>query len=354
MTDEKKTPIEKFKEEVDAAKQHEVDAAIENLRRQLRRKDNDYNLLRDDFEQFKQSSSWLDLLARSYVEPKPITRSKKTGTAEGTIIGIASDWHSLEVVDPATVSGLNVYNSKIARESIERFFQGCLAWVDVLRSRIEINTFVLAFLGDLITNMFYDDAKETNEGSPQEEILFCLDRIISGIRLLKEEGMFDKIIIIGCDGNHGRDSKEGYSRASTRVKHSYEWLMYKFLELWYAGDDNVSFDIAQGYHLYKQIYDVMLRFHHGDKIRYYGGIGGVTIPANKAILEWNKGRKADLDVMGHWHKFMNPDLFLANGSVIGYSAYSIASKVGFERPQQSLLLIDSKRGITSVNRIYVR
>jgi hypothetical protein len=68
-----------------------------------------------------------------------------------------------------------------------------------------------------------------------------------------------------------------------------------------------------------QIYDVTVRFHHGHSIRYAGGVGGIYIPTNKAIAQWNKGRHADLDVFGHFHQLRDGGNFICNGSLIGYN-----------------------------------
>ena len=32
-----------------------------------------------------------------------------------------------------------------------------------------------------------------------------------------------------------------------------------------------------------------------------GGVGGITIPLNKAISAWNNQRMADYDILGHYH-----------------------------------------------------
>ena len=355
MTDiDKQTPIDRFKDEVDASKQHEVDTKMADLRGEADRHKRRYDDLLNAYNTFRGQCGWLDALSIDYTPPKVIKAKSKTGTGEGTAIALASDWHVYETVKPEQVNGLNSYNPDIAKLSVTEFFNGILAWTEIHRTRLNIKTLVLALLGDFITNMLFEDAKEDNAGPVQEEVLFALRLICGGIDMLLENGGFDKIIIPCCAGNHARDIKEVH-RASGKSLHTYEWLMYKFMsEFIYQDDSRVEFQIVDGYHNFLNIYGKIVRFHHGDWVRYMGGIGGLTIPMNKAIKAWNVGSPVDFDAFAHWHQTMNPGLFISNGSVIGYNPCAVKIKAEYERPQQSLLIADSERFITSINRIYVR
>jgi hypothetical protein len=57
----------------------------------------------------------------------------------------------------------------------------------------------------------------------------------------------------------------------------------------------------------------LIRFHHGDYIKFNGGVGGISIPVeNKSIeLEWCS--RAALDVFGHFHQIV----MWRRGSVMG-------------------------------------
>ncbi len=82
-----------------------------------------------------------------------------------------------------------------------------------------------------------------------------------------------------------------------------------------------------------------MRFHHGDAIRFAGGVGGVTIPLRKKIAQWNKRRTTHLDVLGHFHQFIDGWDFVGCGCLVGYDAY--ASEIGgeFQQPTQTFLVI---------------
>jgi hypothetical protein len=82
----------------------------------------------------------------------------------------------------------------------------------------------------------------------------------------------------------------------------------------------------------------------GARIRYGGGVGGLTIPANKAITQWNRLKHADFDCFGHFHQAFDGGTFISNGSMIGYNAYAISIKAAYEEPVQMLFGIHSKLG----------
>jgi hypothetical protein len=109
---------------------------------------------------------------------------------------------------------------------------------------------------------------------------------------------------------------------------------------------SAQFVISDGYHLYLDVAGQTVRIHHGDGLKYQGGIGGLTIPVEKAIASWNKGIQADLDIFGHWHQSQQSPKWICNGSLIGHNAYSIAIKAPFEPPSQTYFLLDKRHGRT--------
>jgi hypothetical protein len=82
-------------------------------------------------------------------------------------------------------------------------------------------------------------------------------------------------------------------------------------------------------------------------------VGGIYIPVHKALAGWNRGQRADLDLFGHFHQQVDGGSFVCNGSLIGYNAFALSIKAALERPQQTLLLIDKKRGRTCTWKILV-
>ena len=277
------------------------------------------------------------------VDTYEITPVKGTGTAEATPVLVASDWHVEENVKSSVVSGLNRYDLDIAKQRSTRFFQAGLRLVRLLNQDVTITTVVLALLGDFISNDIHDELKDLAEVEPMMALVNAQSMIISGIEFLLRESTY-KFVIPCHSGNHARTTKTTHFSAENG--HSLEYLMYLHLAAYFKDEKRITFIIPEGYHSYLKVYDYTIRFHHGHAVKYGGGVGGIFIPTFKAIAQWNKGRHADLDVFGHFHQMKDGGNFLCNGSVIGYNGFALSIKADFEKPRQTLFLIDKKRGRT--------
>jgi len=284
-----------------------------------------------------------DGLETYHIEP-----AKGSGKSEATAIMVASDWHVEENVG-REVGGLNTFNIDIARQRANKFFQKGLRLTNLLAQDISIPTIVLALLGDFITNDIHSTDK--NEELPIHALITAQSMIASGVEFLLRESKYN--LVIPChSGNHARTTKQ--TQFESENGHSLEYLMYIHLAAYFRHEPRVKFIIPEGMHSYVQIYDQTIRFHHGHAVKYGGGVGGIYIPVNKAIAQWNKGRHADLDVFGHFHQMRDGGNFICNGSLIGYNAFALSIKADFEPPKQALFLIDKKRGRTCTWPILVK
>lgn len=275
----------------------------------------------------------------------PIKKKKPSGETEATVVTVLSDWHFEEEVDPATVNDLNEYNLEIAKYRATKCFQSILRLIEIIAKDVKVTTVLIPLLGDFITNDIHEEFRETNKLLPMEAMDSVQDALASGINFLIKNTNYN--FVLPChSGNHARTTKKVFT--STEYGHSLEYFMYKNLKKLFEKEKRARFDVVRGYHSYQQVYDMTLRFHHGHGIRYYGGVGGIYIPANKAIAQWNKGKQASLDVFAHWHTMKDGGTFISNGSLIGYNSYGVRIKADYEPPKQALFVIDSKRGKTAV------
>lgn len=279
------------------------------------------------------------------VSPITIEPKHPSGTAEGTVVLVASDWHVEERVNPATIDFLNEYDLDIAQARAKKFFRSGLRLIRLLQQDIKIDTAIFALLGDFITNDIHDELPEICQLRPTEAIEFAQNLLVGGIEFLLENS--DLRLVIPChSGNHARTTRT--TRFAVENGHSLEYLMYRHMESYFKAknETRVEFKIAAGYHSNMTVYSKKLRFHHGHAINYQGGIGGIFIPAFKAISQWDKARQADVDIFGHFHQHKDGSKFVTNGSLIGYNAFAQSIKADYERPNQTLMLIDRDRGRT--------
>ena len=311
--------------------------------------------------QKKQEKQLIKELAKKEAEVEAVAEMKRTPQEysmkatkspdiDATAFIIASDWHAEELINSATVNQLNEFNLKIADERITRFFNNSAKLLKVTGNHIKITKTVLALLGDFISGNIHDELLETCQLRPIEAIIWVQERMIAGIKLLLKKTNQEFVIVCHV-GNHTRITKTIHY--STEQGNALEYFMYHNLQSIFKDEKRIEFVIAEGYHSYLDVYGYTIRLHHGHAIRYGGGIGGLFIPAYKAISQWNKSRKADLDVFGHFHQLKNGGNFIVNGSLIGYNPYALRIKADFERPRQKFFLYTSNGEVTEECPIFL-
>jgi len=301
----------------------------------------------------ERSLAVLDNFITKGIDTYEITPKQPVGSSESTVVLVASDWHMEETVNKAMVSGLNEHTVSIASRRATKFFQIGLRLTQLLQKDTRIDNMVLPLLGDFISNDIHEEFHETNELLPMQAIELAETTIASGIEFLLNHS--DLNLTIPChSGNHARTTRT--TRFGAENGHSLEYIMYRHLARYFAlkAPDRVTFIIPEGPHSYLNVYDQTLRFHHGHMIKYQGGIGGIFIPAYKAIAQWNKARRADLDVFGHFHQRKDGGNFVSNGSNIGYNPFALSIKADFEPPSQQLFMINKKYGRTATWPVLVK
>ncbi len=284
-----------------------------------------------------------------FVPPKT---KRRGGLRPATAVACASDWHVGETVELATVSGMNQYDPEVAKRRAIKFFQGVEWRIRSQRRMYDINSLVLWWGGDLVTGQIHDDLTEGNSLGAMSEMLFLNDLMTDGIKWLQEQ-LPDLNIRIPCNyGNHGRLTHK--PRVSTAADNNLEWGFY-CLAAKYLSSKTITFAIPRGAHIITQVGDFKLHSHHGDHVKYAGGVGGVDVPLRRAILQWraSEALRADMTIVGHFHCYNPGQDCVRNGSLIGYGPYSQAIRAAYEPAQQAFFLIDQTRGATQHAPIWV-
>ncbi len=322
-----------------------VERDLARTRKELQALKSRYNGVCDELEQTREHYEVMNDVGKRSLREIEFNRLKASG--ESTAILVLSDWHVSEVVNPETINGLNSYNIRIAERRVKAMFERAVMALDVARGMSKINNLVVACIGDFISGSLHDDQKETDELSPTESIDLCEDLIIGGLRFIKKETK-TKITVVTCYGNHGRTTPK--PRSTTAYKTNYEQLMYWQLRKHYS--DEFVWKVEKGYHNLLEIYGRTYRFHHGDCIKYFGGMGGLQIPAMKAIAAWDRNLPAYYDVFGHYHTTEFARKYAINGSLVGYNDYAMRNKCPFEEPSQNLLVTSRKRGNVLAMKVF--
>lgn len=275
--------------------------------------------------------------ASAAYKPRPV---RKSGTA-ATAIAVLSDWHVEENVTREQTAGQNRFDLAVADRRIAELAERISTLIEHERSLVKVDRIVIAALGDFISGHIHEELVETTAGvAPMEAMRWAAARIRSIIDMAAD--MAKEVVVVTQPGNHGRSTDK--IRMSTEHRHSYEHNAYVMMA---AAESrrNVRWEIAEGYLGYLDLDGFVVRYHHGHSIgRYQGGIGGITIPANKAVAAWNRSQRADLDIFGHWHQFgWLRGRYVSNGSLIGMNAFSLRIRAEAEAPSQSLVIVDHGR-----------
>lgn len=291
------------------------------------------------------------LAGLSGIKPKQLRPGKrKRDTTPATVIVALSDWHVEERVDPATVNQLNDFDLDVCDRRIEELAERFSHLLEHERQLVPVDRVVVWLGGDFISGHIHPDTAEMAQLAPLAATRWAGERIRGFLDMVA--GIAAEVIVVTSSGNHGRSTEK--LRVGTELDHSFEQDLY----LRAAAEEknkNVRWQVGTGYLNYLDLDGFRVRFHHGHAIRYGGGVGGITIPTNKAIGAWNAVEHADLTVFGHWHQFswMRAGKYVSNGSLIGHSAYATRIKAAYEPPCQSFIVIDhGRQEVTSAKPIF--
>lgn len=273
----------------------------------------------------------------------------KNTLREVVAVALLSDTHYEEEVRPNTVNGRNKYNLDIAKIRNDEFFEKVLRMIRKERQDVEINHLVLGVLGDLITGNIHESVSmDSCLLGPMDAIIFAQQMIRSGITFLREQEPDMKITVVCKYGNHSRTTR--LIHIGNEGAYATEKLIYCNLRDWFQNDKLIEFIIEDNHLTTLNIGGLLARFSHGHFVKYNGGVGGITIPLNKAIMGWNDEYEyASFDCMGHFHSYTTMRRAVVNGSMIGYNTFAIAIKAKFEPPIQSFFLVDPYRGEKTVH-----
>lgn len=269
-----------------------------------------------------------------------------------TAVILASDWHIEEPVKSKDVNGLNEFNLQVAEKRVATFWQSVAKLISAKQKSLKIEDAVLCLLGDFFSGYIHEELMAVNEAGPSQAVVRAYAWIRDGLKNLLDKKLVKKMVVVCHSGNHARMSKKCWVAGEELM--SLESIIYHLLSQEFGNRQDVEFVIPSGYHGYVDIHGFNMRTHHGHAIRYAGGVGGIYIPALKAVNQWNKARKADLDVFGHLHQFRYGGNFVCNGSLIGYGPFSVWIKGDYEVPSQTFFLVHhARKQVTDICPIWL-
>lgn len=336
------------KEQLTAEQEHQLRRDNKHLRKQLD----------ESLERALNLGRFNDFIRGAIARPVPDAPAWLYKTKQGVKNAIPtvflSDTHYDERVFPEQVEGLNAFDRQIAKVRTKNFFHNSVSVAkDYLRG-LNYGGIVLAMGGDIFSGDIHEELAKTNVATMQESLLYWLDPLISGIKLLADE--FGRVTIPAVVGNHPRGTRKPSHKM--RVPNNFDWLFVELLRKFLADDKRIEFLIAKSADIDYKVYGTRYRLSHGDQFRGGSGIAGLLSPlmigdARKRKRSQVVGRDYDWLVLAHWHQRIRFKRIIVNGALKGYDEYAYHGNFEFETPQQSFWLTDPKHGYTIDAPIHV-
>jgi len=277
-------------------------------------------------------------------------RKPKRATGDCSAIAVWSDWHYAQQFKRDAVEGVNEYGPEVADARIATLAPNTARMYGFALGLCDIDELIVVWLGDLGHGVIHEEMLSQNSMGPMDELVALRDHLVSSTEYLHETVKPKVLRVVATrGGNHSRITKRSYHTGGHSFNH--EWMLYamaaKTIKVpveWELHDDYFATVDVKGHNV---------RFHHGDNVRYWGGVGGLTIPLNKCIAQWNKVRRVDLDVLGHFHQFKRQRDAVVNASLVGYDPFALSIKADYEPPGQGFLVVDREKGLVFAEPVFV-
>jgi predicted transcriptional regulator len=303
-------------------------------------------------------TSCLERAAFSHA-PKWTVSRKSSTQRQGIPTLLFSDAHLDETVYCDQVGGRNGYDRATAQIRVRNMFENTIKVCRDYWKGVSYPGICLAQGGDTFSGFIHEELAMSNAGTMMESLLFWLEPIAAGIKLLADD--FGHVIIPSTVGNHPRNSRKPVMK--NRVVDNFDWLFMQLLVKLFDKDkkyrDKLTWIIPQAADTHYQLFGTKYCLTHGDQFRGGSGIAGALSPL---MIGYHKklkraqalGNSFDYLVAGHWHQLMFFKGIVCNGSLKGYDEYAFINNFDYEEPRQALWLTDINHGITLTAPVHVK
>lgn len=275
------------------------------------------------------------------VSKRALRRNQRSDVHHAIAIVNWSDWHVAERVDKNKTHGLNKFTPEVCRERVARLATNTLKMLDVVRTHVRVDEWVIQLGGDFVTGHLHPELAETNCMGTMEEAYFAQELLESALAVVIEGASMKRTRIVALRGNHGRTTKriQFKNDYETSVESMIYWNLRDRIDgpgvEWFIPRSDVAYTTLQPGH--------DLRSIHGHQIRYAGGVGGIAIPLQKWVYRQDATHPAVLTQLGHFHSYEPARRFIISGSLKGWDEYALSLGFPYEPPSQTMAIFDCRR-----------
>ncbi len=312
----------------------------------------------------KRYESVLSECLTSY-DPTPLVvpKLKDDGTkAEHEWILLLGDWHTGQKTTIEQTGGVYEQDIATTRQQVAKLWKAILEIYEIERQGRTIKKLHIIGLGDFVDG---DDMRPSQHRHVEEvvtvQVIQAFDLLVWLIRQLLT--IFPHIELDMVGGNHDRTGRNRGDAGLGELDYidTYAWLLGAFLQRTLAGDvesGRLTIRNWESFYGYKIIAGLKTVFEHGSSFKWGGGYGGVPWYGISALGP-RYGQmlgEPDLVFLGHGHR---PALIptgtgwtAVNGALPATSTYVQSSFKTVQRPQQWLVSVHEKLGVTGFAPLY--
>jgi len=279
--------------------------------------------------------------------PEWAAKSNPASSSPGMPLLFASDFHVGATVRSEPMNGINSYDVKTFQERYQRLISRTIDLCFHHMVNPKYPGIIYARGGDMVHGDLHRN-RETNAVYLPEQVRTLVTAEAWGIRQLADK--FGRVHVTSDDGNHGRNTDKPMT--DNHTLDSWDTLAAWWLQSLFEGDPRVTFYIPEGDCLFR-IYDWWFCVLHGDRIGTRGGQGFIgpaapIVRGSKKVTDYyaKLRRFVDYLLLAHYHTRMESEYGFSNGSLCGVSEYSKDGRMTPQRPEQWLLFVHPKRGVT--------
>lgn len=280
----------------------------------------------------------------------PTLKSNKHNTPE-TAVAVFADWQMGKITP--------TYNTEVLEKRIELYTEKLLEITEIQRLHHNVDSLHVWLLGDIVEGeeIFAGQSHLIDSGL-YRQVGINGPRILSKFLMTALEN-FKTVHVTGIIGNHG--AVGGKMRKSHDPETNMDRLLYKILELMFAKEDRISFNIPDGkgernWYAVDNIGNYSSLLIHGDQLpapaQYYGYF--------KKVMGWKDGaipQHFDDVFMGHYHQqfkmTIGSSILRVSGSPESSNTYAQEYFSSMSRPCQHLMFVHPEHGITSEYSVWL-
>lgn len=284
---------------------------------------------------------------------------KKKGMIEESAVLLLSDLHGDQEIIPHRVGGLEDYNFNAFCKRMERLVDVTIDHLINNMNNYSFKTLYIFSMGDNVSGEIHDAKAHTHWKNSIKNAVGVGEVI--GMAIYDLSKYFDKIVVCGVSGNHGRRSiKKDYRSPHDNWDYMVLSQAYsKNSELVKAG--KVEFVVPESYSMMINVEGHIFHISHGDDIKSFSGIPfyGLERKTRRLMaIGAVTGETPRYFAVGHFHtnssmQTTNGEIFM-NGSFPACDEFSLEALGAYSEPYQLLFGVHPKYGVTWRMPIHVR